>query len=72
VFDKAQQLLADRGEHISKRASNSSDYLLGGLIKMRPLRKTLCRHERARTQPQLPLLHLPHPPTLRHRTFPWG
>jgi site-specific DNA recombinase len=33
VFDKAQRLLADRGEHVSKRASNSSDYLLGGLVK---------------------------------------
>ena len=32
TFDRAQQLLADRGEHVSKRASNSSDYLLGGLI----------------------------------------
>jgi site-specific DNA recombinase len=32
VFDKAQRLLADRGEHVSKRASNSSEYLLGGLI----------------------------------------
>jgi Recombinase zinc beta ribbon domain len=32
VFDKAQRLLADRGDHVSKRASNSSKYLLGGLI----------------------------------------
>ena len=32
TFDRAQQLLADRGEDVSKRASNSSDYLLGGLI----------------------------------------
>ncbi len=32
TFGKAQAILDDRGEHISKRASNSSDYLLGGLI----------------------------------------
>lgn len=32
VFDAAQQLLADRGRDWSTRASNSSDYLLHGLI----------------------------------------
>lgn len=32
LFDAAQALLLERGEDISKRASNSSDYLLTGLV----------------------------------------
>ena len=32
LFDAAQALLRDRGDDVSKRASNSSDYLLTGLI----------------------------------------
>ena len=32
TFDKAQQILGDRSEHVSHRASNSSEYLLGGLV----------------------------------------
>ena len=32
VFDTAQSVLRERGEDVSKRASNSSDYLLTGLV----------------------------------------
>ncbi len=32
TFDKAQQILGDRSDHVSHRASNSSEYLLGGLV----------------------------------------
>jgi site-specific DNA recombinase len=32
LFDAAQALLHERGEDVSKRASNSSDYLLTGLV----------------------------------------
>ena len=32
LFDAAQALLEERGEDVSKRASNSSDYLLTGLV----------------------------------------
>jgi site-specific DNA recombinase len=32
LFDAAQAILAERGEDVSKRASNSSDYLLTGLV----------------------------------------
>lgn len=32
VFDAAQALLLERGEDVSRRASNSSDYLLTGLV----------------------------------------
>ena len=32
LFDVAQAILAERGEEVSKRASNSSDYLLTGLV----------------------------------------
>jgi site-specific DNA recombinase len=32
LFDAVQAILAERGEDVSKRASNSSDYLLSGLI----------------------------------------
>lgn len=32
IFDKAQQILNDRSEHVSHRASNSSEYLLGGVM----------------------------------------
>jgi site-specific DNA recombinase len=33
TFDGAERLLVERGDDVSKRASNSSDYLLSGLIK---------------------------------------
>ncbi len=32
MFEAVQQLLAERGENYSKRATNSSDYLLAGLV----------------------------------------
>ena len=32
LFDAVQAILAERGEDVSKRASNSSDYLLTGLV----------------------------------------
>jgi site-specific DNA recombinase len=32
MFDAAQAILHERGESVSKRASNSSDYLLTGLV----------------------------------------
>jgi site-specific DNA recombinase len=32
LFDTAQAILAERGEDVAKRASNSSDYLLTGLV----------------------------------------
>jgi site-specific DNA recombinase len=32
LFDAAQAILVERGEDVSKRASNSSDYLLTGLV----------------------------------------
>jgi len=32
LFGAAQAILSERGQHVSKRASNSSDYLLTGLV----------------------------------------
>ena len=32
LFDAAQAILSERGQPVSKRASNSSDYLLTGLV----------------------------------------
>lgn len=32
TFDAVARLLEERGENYSKRATNSSDYLLGGLV----------------------------------------
>lgn len=48
LFDKAQGILAERGEDYSRRASNPSDYLLSGVVVCHHYTGTAARGRNAR------------------------
>ena len=74
TFQAAQALLRERGEDLTLRRGNRSDFLLSGRDPLRPLQTRLRRHERQRQRRPLPLLRLlrpaeARPQSLRRRTL---
>ena len=61
--------LAERGDDVSKRASNSSDYLLDRTGGVRRLWLSFHRDQGHRTKRHLPLLHLRGTPALRNEVL---
>ena len=74
TFQAAQALLRERGEDLTRRRGNRSEFLLSGRDPLRPLRPRLRRHEREGQRRPLPLLRLlgpaeARPQSLRRRTL---
>jgi site-specific DNA recombinase len=61
TFNRAQQILTERGEHPAKSAGAASDYHLTGKIRCPPMWAGIPRHLGHRQAKPLPLLHLLHP-----------
>ena len=69
LFERVQAMLSEGGEDYSKRASATSDYLLAGLHLSAALRQALRGQLSGGQSLPLSLLHVQHPPALRHQAL---
>jgi site-specific DNA recombinase len=70
TFQRAQAILRERGEDISRRRGNASDFLFSGVVRCASCGKGLRRHVRPRQRRPLRVLRLQRPPEARTQGLP--